>query len=321
MLNDAGYNETEKELKRLERELRKEYQKAANEVQGKLNDYMNKFVKEDKLMYAKVQSGAITEREYKQWRVRHIAIGERWDNLRVELANDMTNADKIARNIVNGYMPEIYAVNFNYATFQMEQAAAINTNFVMYNRNSVNRLIKKNPDLLPKPSEKLLARIRRGEVQRYNQQSLQSALIQGLLQGESIDKLAKRVAVDVGEKNYNSAVRNARTMVTGAQNGGRLDAFKRGEEMGIEQEKMWLATHDSRTRDTHRELDYQQIPIDEAFANGLMYPADPDGEPAEVYNCRCSMRTVIKNVSRNAYKHHDSTIEGMSYDEWKRGHK
>lgn len=321
MLFDAGYKETEKELDRLEKELRKEYQQAAKEVQEKLNNYMETFVQMDKKMAEKVKLGEMTQKEYMQWRTRHIAIGERWSVLRKELAADYTQADKIARTLVNNKMADIYAINFNFGTYQMEHDAGVDTAFTLYNRNTINKLVKENPKLLPNPGKKLAERIRKGEVQRYNEKSLQSALIQGLLQGESIPAIAKRVADQVGESNYNSAVRNARTMVTGAQNSARLDAFKRGEEMGIEMEKMWLATHDDRTRDTHRELDYVQIPLDEEFANGLMEPGDISGDPSEVYNCRCSMRSVIKKLDREAYKYRSDEVEGMSYEEWKRGHK
>ena len=321
MLLDEGYKETENELERLEKELRKEYQQAAKEVQTKLNSYMNKFVQDDKKMAAKVESGEMTQREYMQWRTRHIAVGERWSDLRKELASDYTKADKLARQSTASKMADVYATNFNFGTYQMEHDAGVNTAFILYNRDTVTKLAKENPQLLPEPGKKLTEKIRKGEAQRYNEKELQSALIQGLLQGESIPNLAKRIADQVGESNYNSAVRNARTMVTNAQNSARLDAFKRGEELGIEMEKMWLATHDSRTRDTHRELDYVQIPLDEPFENGLMEPGDMSGDPAEVYNCRCSMRSVIKKLDRQAYKYRDEEVEGMSYDEWKKGHK
>lgn len=320
MRRDAGYLETDKELARIERALKKEYKQAADEVQKKLNVYMQKFVVQDRIYFNQVLSGNMTEKEYKDWRMRHLAVGERWNILRDNLAEDYTRADKTARVLVDKHMADIYAYNFNYMTFQIERDAGINTGFTMYNRDAVNRLIKDNPALLPKPSARLMEKIKRGEVQRYNQQSLQSALIQGILQGESINKMADRVAKAVGEKNYNSAVRNARTMVTGAQNRGRLDAMERAEEYGVKGKKQWLAVHDGRTRHSHRLLDYETVQIDEDFSNGLMYPADPSGDPSEVYNCRCGMRELVEGLEPQARKYMDKTVEGQSYEEWRRGH-
>lgn len=320
MLKDAGYKETDKELERIEKTLKKEYKKAADEVQVKLNKYMQTFVEQDRINFNKVLSGQMTDREYKEWRMRHIAIGERWNTLRDKLAEDYTKADKTTRMITDGYMANIYAINFNYTTYQIEHDAGIDTAFTLYNRNAVNRLVKDNPELLPKPSAKTLAKIKSGELQRYNQRALQSALIQSILQGESIDKMAKRIAKDVGEKNYNSAVRNARTMVTGAQNGARLDAMHRAEEYGVKGKKQWLAVHDGRTRDSHRMLDYDIVPIDEEFKNGLMYPAEPSGDPAEVYNCRCAMRELVEGLEPQARKYMNKEVEGQSYEEWKQGH-
>ena len=53
--------------------------------------------------------------------------------------------------------------------------------------------------------------------------------------------------------------------------------------------KVWVATKDKRTRDTHAALDGESMGIDQPFSNGLQYPGDPNGPPEEVINCRCAM--------------------------------
>jgi uncharacterized protein with gpF-like domain len=68
----------------------------------------------------------------------------------------------------------------------------------------------------------------------------------------------------------------------------------RMNDMGILTEKEWMATHDKRVRDSHAAIDGETKPTDELFSNGLMYPGDPNGAPAEVYNCRCTMVTNVK---------------------------
>ena len=68
------------------------------------------------------------------------------------------------------------------------------------------------------------------------------------------------------------------------------DAIKQGYTT-----KIWVAILDKRTRDTHRETNGTEIPIDEPFEVGgslLLYPKDEtyDPDPEETVNCRCSIR-------------------------------
>ena len=61
---------------------------------------------------------------------------------------------------------------------------------------------------------------------------------------------------------------------------------------GLRLEKVWLATNDARTRDTHRQLDGQVVPVDADFiVNGkqMSKPGDPRGGAREVVNCRCAV--------------------------------
>ena len=52
----------------------------------------------------------------------------------------------------------------------------------------------------------------------------------------------------------------------------------------------WRTQGDNRVRSTHAAANRQRVPIDQPFNVGgalLRFPADPDGPPAEVINCRC----------------------------------
>ena len=114
------------------------------------------------------------------------------------------------------------------------------------------------------------------------------------------------------QNNKSAAVRNARTAVTSAQNAGRQNTFNRAEEMGITIQKEWISTHDGRVRDSHAALDGVRVNNDRPFPNGLRYPGDPSGAPAEVYNCRCTMRSIIPKY--NDAKRTENT--SASYAAW-----
>jgi hypothetical protein len=56
--------------------------------------------------------------------------------------------------------------------------------------------------------------------------------------------------------------------------------------------KKWVTSGDELVRDSHRACEQQgAIPIDQPFANGLMYPRDPNGDASELRGCRCMLQT------------------------------
>lgn len=160
--------------------------------------------------------------------------------------------------------------------------------------------------------------------ERWNTKQMASKLMQGILQGDSIPKISQSF-LDVVHNNATSATRAARTLVTQAENRGRIDSYRNLSEQGVVQEKVWIATPDSRTRRTHLDVDGETVGINDTFSNGLEYPADPSGDPAEVYNCRCSMRTEIVgfrradgSISRVDYERDDTMHESQMEEERER---
>lgn len=159
--------------------------------------------------------------------------------------------------------------------------------FSLVDKSTVDRLRKTGKVKLPKKKVSV------PKDKRWNTKYMNSKLLQGIENGDSIDKIAKSLLTVIGN-NEISAMRNARTMVTGAENLGRLDSYADLEEQGVVQKKVWIATPDDRTRISHLELDGEEVDIDEEFSNGCMCPGDPDcDDPSEVWNCRCSMRDHI----------------------------
>ena len=158
--------------------------------------------------------------------------------------------------------------------------------FNILNPETVRKLEREGDITLPKKKVDV------PKDMRWNTKQIASKLYQGILGGDSIPKIAKSLMEVIGN-NKASAVRNARTMVTGAENAGRLDSYNDLAEQGVVQKKEWIATPDDRTRESHIAVDGEERDIDKPFSNGLMYPGDPAGDPAEVWNCRCSMGTHI----------------------------
>lgn len=317
---DRGQRATVKELTEIEKRINREYALAIKGIEEELSDYLRRYEIKDKRWREWVEAGEKTPEEYRQWRIGQMAVGKRWNDQKEAIAHQLFDVNENLKNYIKSEMPQVYADNFNFATYEVEKGAHIDTGFTLYNKEAVERLIKEDPDVLPPMGRRVKGLITQGKAVKWEKQQLQSVMIQGILQGDSIPKLATRLANTVGEKDRKAAIRNARTMATGAQNAGRTGAYKRAQEKGVDLTQRWLAVNDNRTRHTHRWLDGEERPVGEAFSNRCEYPGDPKGDPAEVYNCRCTLRGVVKGLERKAYKYKSSTIDGMSYDEWRNAH-
>lgn len=327
-LPDRGDDETERLLAEIEKRISGEYAKAEREIQQKLNDYLAKFQKKDELKRRALAAGEITQAEYDKWRLGQIMIGQRWDEMRTTLAEDLANVDQIARSIAFGHLPEVYAINHNYGTFQVETGALVDTSYTLYDRHTVERLcLDDDGRFIPSHGRRISEEINLGKALPWNKKNVQSVMMQGIMQGESIPNLATRLAKSVGEQNRGVAIRNARTLVTGVQNAGRMDSYDRAKDMGIKVKKQWLATLDMRTRHWHVELDGVSVDVDEPFENEygtIMFPGDPEADPSNIYNCRCTMIAAIEGFERDLSDlglRHDDHLEGMTYDEWKEEHE
>ena len=317
---NAGQLETEAELKRLEKKLKKVYSQASIEVQQKLDDYLKQFKVEEKVYLQKLNDGEITKAEYKKWYSNKVMNAERWAAMRDTLAEDLTNVNVMANDLVRDSMLHTFAINHNYGTYEIENGLSINTSYTLYNADTVANLIKNDPDILKRPS------LDRNLDKRWNKKLFQSHITQGILQGESIDNLAKRVALGTTKQDENASIRNARTATTCAQNAGRTQSYQRAVNMGIELYQVWLAALDSRTRSSHRHMDGEKVKVVKGkkvkFSNGLRYPADPDGRAEEVWNCRCTLVTSFdENEDFTDIKDRANKFDKQSYDEWKNEHK
>ena len=143
---DEGHSLTDKELARLTQELDKIYGQASKEVEEKLNDYMRRFKVKDAIKQRQVKAGEISREEWINWRVGQIAVGQRWEEMRNSLAEDLTNVDKIATQMVGESMHDVYALNHNFGTFEVEKGSLIDTSYTLYDRHTVERLVKERND-------------------------------------------------------------------------------------------------------------------------------------------------------------------------------
>lgn len=318
---DAAHLQTDKELAKLEKRIAKIYKEAADDLQKTIDDYFAKFAKRDAKQKARLEAGEITEQEYKQWRLAQMGRGERFKALQSRVAERYTEANETAVRYVNDATPGIYSLNRNYSAYTIEKVAG-NVGFDLWDEQTVKRLIVDNPEVMPYyPPEKAL---NRGIDLAYGKRQISASVTSSILQGKSIPGIAKDLQTRIPDMNKSSAIRTARTAVTGAQNAGRMDSYVAAEKMGIKVRKEWLATIDGRTRHSHAMLDGKVVDKDKKFENGCMFPGDPNGPPWEVYNCRCTLIAAVDGIDtsnakrrvRNPETGKNELVSDMTYQEW-----
>lgn len=305
--------QTDKDLEELERRLKREYRKAQKEVSEKADAFFVAFQQQDEAMRIRLLKGDITNAEYENWRRNQLILNQHYTELEKRLAQEYTRTNIRAADMINDSLYDTYANNYNYQIYLAEHDGKIATSFSLYDRDAVRIAVSETPGMIK------TAQVDVKKNLRWNAQKVSSALAQGILQGDSIDHISNRLQA-VTNMNRSSAIRTARTLTTGAENGGRFQCSQRLKAAGVEQEKQWMATLDKRTRDSHRMLDQEKVPMDQPFSNGLMYPGDMSmahSKPEEVFNCRCRYVTQFKRFPSTFQRSTDALEE--SYEEWKRG--
>ena len=328
MPRDIAHEWTDEKLEKLERRIARVYREAWDDLEKTVIDYFERFQERDeqmKKLIGTVQNGKEwTEEDYKQWRLNQIGRGERFDDLAVKVAERYTKANEVAISYVNDATPSVYSMNRNYAAYTIEKVSG-NIGFTLWDESTVKRLIKDDPDVMPYyPKERA---VKRGIDLKYGQRQIKKSVTSGILQGNSVGKIATDLQARVSEMNRASAIRAARTAVTGAQNAGRMDSYVSAEKMGINLKKEWLATLDNRTRHAHAMLDGQKAEIDKPFkvdGREIRYPGDPTAAGYLVYNCRCTLIADVDTVdtsdtqrwARNPDTGRPMKIENMTYEQW-----
>ena len=317
---DYAHRWTDWEIANLERRIQEVYDEAAQDVQGKLNKFIRKFKRDDKMFRQQLADGKITKADYQDWLRGQVFQGEQWRAKLEDLSSTLTRYNQVAADIVNDATPGAFAMNANWEAFQIEKAGNANMGFGLYDAETVKRLIRDEPALMP-------YRIDIPRDQQWNQQLITGQIEQGILQGEGIADIAKRLQ-RVAYMDDDQAMTHARTCMTAAQSAGRLETYKRAEKMGIELEDEWLATIDGHTRDEHAELDGQRVKVGEPFViNGIKirYPGDPEAPGHLRYNCRCTtISHIVKWPAENARRRDNETgenIKDMTFKQWEQWKK
>lgn len=138
-------------------------------------------------------------------------------------------------------------------------------------------------------------------------------MITGMQLGEGVAELRARVVASASVS-VPRATTIARTEVNSAMNNG---AYEQMKALDVPTIKEWIATDDARTRESHEEVDGEEIAGDAKFMVGgfpMDHPHDPAGPPGETINCRC---TLAWEIADDEDDYEDALAAAGDFDESK----
>jgi len=315
---DYMSEQMDKELERLERDITALYSNVSKEVMIEFTKFTDTFKEENEKYRAMVEAGDMSKEEYTLWLQRKTVQSDMYKATIDSMADTLMRADQVAMAMVNGALPNVVAQSFNFVQslgFAAADKAGLSVGtFQIYNTETVKALLDGKDVLKPK--------VDIPEDLRWNKDKLNKAINQSIIKGESMDDAAKRLQ-QVANMDNNAAIRNARTAITSAENLGRSESADKLKEMGIPEKEVWSCIYDSRTRDSHLILDGTVRDENGYFGadfleTPLRYPADPLGDPEEIYNCRCRMDIQLKGIDHSKDEELYKQFMQENYpDDWK----
>ena len=289
MIADEAREWTDEHLIEMENHLKQIYRQAHAELTEKWNAYMERGQSRLEGLYADYVSApadqkAIALQKYQDAAQNYTLRNQWYRDMVTDTTYRLAHVNEIAIAYINGEIPSVYVHNYNQIDDDLKP---LGIRWDIRNEEMTRNLIL---DSLPQKQ------LDYAKDMAWNSRQINSSVLQGIIQGESIPKIANRL-LPIVDNNRVAAVRTARTMVTGAENRGRQDRYESYTDEGVIMSRIWLATPDGRTRAWHLSMDGQEVGVDEPFIDGhgnsLEYPGDPGGAPDSIYNCRCSMRSHI----------------------------
>ena len=281
-------DKTDATLKALEKQIKATYTKAYQEMKKEMTDILSKIEINPEMSLA--QKMALMTKY------------DRLNTLSTQLANTAYNANTMAQKMINNEMVNVYDINYN--------GDAERLGFGLIDHTAIKKVLKQEENPF-----NMISSLRDKEGIR-NQ--MKGQLLSGLLKGESIPKIARRLK-DVSEKSLKDCIRIARTETTRVQNSAKMDIGKEGQRLGFEMWKRWVATTDGRVREDHLAMNGVEVPQDEPFVlpdgSKMMFPADISlgADVSQVVNCRCTMIEFRKETQKEDFsKEEKDAIKGWS---------
>ncbi|HEL2164397.1 TPA: hypothetical protein TZC38_001241 [Streptococcus suis] len=220
---------------------------------------------------------------------------------------------------LNGTIPDhlekVGKLAYNELFYEYEQTRSA-IQFALLPEEELKTIIE-----TPVAGLRLSQRINDGVVSDLRK-NIKSELTRSFVHGLSYQRTAKRLS-ELGSSSYRRALNITRTEAGRVSAIARQRSQKEAVDLGIEFKKMWVATLDKRTRNTHQHLDGQQVGPEEYFEHNGLRALQPHmfGITSEDCNCRCRTISRLKDDDAPLLRRDSETgevVEYKNYREWER---
>lgn len=274
------YEITEKEYKQYLSTIKQAYQSAYNETRLKLQQTYAKLAGIDPDKY---YSEMI---KFDRYRKLLKSIEEVYKDSAIAARKAIVDSSTLAVN--NMYYRSIYSVQWSGNVFDPKVSkdlidASVTGSIKMWNKIKDKELWQ---GVLPQYGT-LSDLLNKNAFQDLN--DIKATLTSSLIQGKSFRETAGLIR-DRFDNSAHKALRVARTEGIRSLNNGAYIAGQQAEQLGIDITKMWDATLDTRTRQTHANADRQKRGINENYNVGGATGLHPGAlsKTGENVNCRCA---------------------------------
>ena len=298
---DAVYGGLNRDFAKIEREIARQYGDALKDIRAELERLYRKHAAEGVLTYAEMT-------KY-----------NRLVGLEAQIAGILSKTDGKVRRLTKKLTAEQYEGAYFRHAYTIEKLSGASLAWGILRPDAIAAAVANPLDLIAQGTLKVNERAR-----------IRRAITQGLVKGESYQKMARAVKQAMGSSLFD-ALRIARTEGHRAQMQGTIAAFDKAEDLGVNVKRIWVATKDDRTRDAHRELDQEEA-IERNGESGWYVggswatsPGAPELPPEESINCRCVVREEIAGLEpkvlrvQGGIEKHKEYMASTSYAEWKKG--
>lgn len=165
----------------------------------------------------------------------------------------------------------------------------------------------------------ILASNRTADLLKLNR-TISSSLIRGVSYAETARDVSKVMGTAANPSgSLANALRVVRTESNRTLNAGAYANSQQLTAQGVVKKRQWVATLDTRTRDSHAALDGQQVEDGEDFVIHGMSTQYPGGfgDPAEDIQCRCTVIDVIDGVPPEIRRGTDPATGESTLFTWK----
>lgn len=330
-MTDKAHILTDKEIERMERHLSVIYRSVGKKIDKLFSEYAETIKEQsDKLLQAVNDAETPKDKQAaKQAYIRFYSAtvkrDKRFKKTQQAAINALYSANKQSAEYINSKMAKIYAENYNQTGRGIQSDTESEYSFKPVTVEDAREY-----------GEITIQGVDKQKDGKWNAKNIASALVVGAIALQTADKVFGGASKRTARRNLDTANRQASDTATDAENKGRIDSMYRARDEGFHVQKIWIATLDNRTRDTHIEYDgMDAVELDYEYAPGLKEPRDSGCSiMAEVCNCRCRIQHTMGKAQggtraaregdvTGSYKKSSSfrdtktvNVPNMSYKEW-----